>query len=190
MTKIYAIKRLETIVKHSEGGNYHYEVVANDWEGYGKNRTYLSIIETRDNSKHHVERKYGYIDNISGEYVPGKNNLEENFTFSGSRFETSEGKQFATKEEFTEWIQEHQDRSLEANLNGTQYPTDDEFLRLLADDGYTEFDNLTANGQGYAFCGYTNNGWLWEDEADLAYIKRTGRKTEVKKKDKTPYKEP
>lgn len=139
-------------------------------------------METRKNSKHRAERKYGYIDNISGEYVPDKNNLEENFTFSGSRFETPEGKQFATAEEFTEWIHEHQDPSLAAMLNGTHDPTDEEFLRLLTDDGYTEFDNLTANGQGYAFCGYTNNGWLWEDEADLAYIERTGRKTEVRKR--------
>lgn len=189
MTKIYAIKRLETIVKHSEGGNYHYEVVASDWEGYGKKRTYLSIVETRENSKHRAERKYGYIDNISGEYVPDTNDLEKNFTFSGSRFETSEGKQFATKEEFTEWIHEHQDLAFDAVLNGTQDPTDEELLRLLTDDGYTEFDDLLSDGHGYEFCGHTNNGWLWENEADPDYIERTGRKTEVRCRNKKSTKE-
>jgi hypothetical protein len=32
---------------------------------------------------------YGYINNQTGEYVPDKNDLNSNFTFSGSRFEES-----------------------------------------------------------------------------------------------------
>ena len=30
--------------------------------------------------------KYGYFDNVDGVYVPGKNDLTENFNFSGASF--------------------------------------------------------------------------------------------------------
>lgn len=86
MTKDYAVKRLQTIVNHS-GDAYDYEIKVRNWENYGKSRTYLSIVETSKTSKHYVERKYGYIDNQTGEYVPEKNDLNDNFTFRGSRFE-------------------------------------------------------------------------------------------------------
>lgn len=88
MTKDYAVERLQTIVNHS-GDMYDYEIKVRNWENYGKSRTYLSIVETSKNSKHYVERKYGYIDNQTGEYIPDKNDLNNNFTFSGSRFEES-----------------------------------------------------------------------------------------------------
>lgn len=79
-----AEKRLETIVNASGNDVYDYEIIVSEWNNYGKSRTYFKIIETRNNSKHHVERLYGYIDNESGEYVAGKNDLTENFTFNGA----------------------------------------------------------------------------------------------------------
>lgn len=66
------IEKLSKIASEKEGNGWHYEAVASDWENYGKSRTYFSIIETRDNSKHNVKMKYGYFDNISEEYIAGK----------------------------------------------------------------------------------------------------------------------
>lgn len=64
----------------------NYKIVVNDWVKYGKNRTYLKIVETRNNSKHHIEYDFGYIDNDKNEYVAGKRNLNENYTLSGASF--------------------------------------------------------------------------------------------------------
>ena len=68
------IKKLNEIVdeKNSYNNGYHYEAVVNDWENYGKSRTYFSIIETRSNSKHFNKIRYGYFDNKSGEYFREK----------------------------------------------------------------------------------------------------------------------
>ena len=87
MLRTEAERRLETIVNASKNDVYDYKIIINEWNNYGKSRTYFSIIETRKNSKHHVERRYGYIDNETDEYVAGKNDLTENFTFAGARFE-------------------------------------------------------------------------------------------------------
>lgn len=102
MTKDYAVKRLQTIVNHS-GDAYDYEIKVRNWENYGKSRTYLSIVETSKTSKHYVERKYGYIDNQTGEYIPEKNDLNDNFTFSGSRFveEAEEAQETKVSENMT-----------------------------------------------------------------------------------------
>lgn len=87
MTKEEAIKRLQVIVDNSNHApHYEYEIYATDWAKYGKSRTYFKIVETKDNSKHSKERDYGYLNNLSGEYVAGKHDLNENYTFSGSRF--------------------------------------------------------------------------------------------------------
>lgn len=93
MTKQEARKRLEAIVEHSSGGNYQYAIKLNDWEKVDPDtgeiaisRTYLEIAETRLYSKHYKIKKYGYIDNLSGEYIPEKNNIFDNYTFNGSRF--------------------------------------------------------------------------------------------------------
>lgn len=64
----------------------NYRIMANDWVKYGKNRTYLKIIETRNHSKHHIEYDFGYIDNDKNEYVAGRKNLDENYTLSGASF--------------------------------------------------------------------------------------------------------
>ena len=98
MKKEEAIKRLEAIVEASKNDVYEYQIKTNDWErentclprelGVVKvSRTYFSIVETRDNSKHYKEKKFGYIDNLSGEYVPNKyGDLTKNYTFGGMKF--------------------------------------------------------------------------------------------------------
>lgn len=88
MTKRDCEERLNTILEESgkDCGVYHREIVMNDWANYGKSRTYFSIVETCNSSKHYVKRDYGYFDNISNTYVPGKNDLNENYTFSGAKF--------------------------------------------------------------------------------------------------------
>ena len=81
MTKNEVITRLNAIAAdaNSHDNGYHYEVIVNEWVKYGKDRTYFSIVETRDNSKHYVKKDYGYFDNNADEYVAGKANIEYDF---------------------------------------------------------------------------------------------------------------
>lgn len=65
---------------------YDYRIVTNDWVKYGKDRTYLTVIETAKNSKHHKEYNFGFIDNKTNTYVPGKKNLNERYTLSGAGY--------------------------------------------------------------------------------------------------------
>ena len=81
------IKRLETIATEAEShdNGYHYEISIKDWENYGKSRTYFTIFETRDNSRHNKKISYGYFDNQTEKYIPEKyGNLTKNFTVSGA----------------------------------------------------------------------------------------------------------
>lgn len=52
--------------------HFNYEIKINDWEKYGKSRTYFKVVETRDHSKHYVEFEYGYIDNADNTYHKGR----------------------------------------------------------------------------------------------------------------------
>ncbi len=81
MTKQEIINRLNTIadLANVADNGYHYEVIARDWANYGKDRTYFTIVETRDNSKHYVKKDYGFYDNNADEYVAGKANIEYDF---------------------------------------------------------------------------------------------------------------
>lgn len=64
----------------------NYRIVAKDWVKYGKDRTYLKIIETRNHSKHYIEYDFGFIDNNTNEYVAGRRDLTERYTLAGSSF--------------------------------------------------------------------------------------------------------
>ena len=90
MTKAEAVKRLETIIENSNTYDYcEFDIVAKDWQNYGKDRTYLSIVERSKNysiSKHYKSRDYGYYDNTAGQYVAGKNDLTKDYTFGGMNF--------------------------------------------------------------------------------------------------------
>ncbi len=86
MTKNEAIQRLELIVaetKKTSIRGYDYEVIARDWENYGKSRTYLKLIEYGEGTKHNIQMDYGYIDNHSGEYFPGRIDMRNDFTAGG-----------------------------------------------------------------------------------------------------------
>lgn len=87
MKKTEVIARLNAIadLANSYDNGYHYEVKISEWVKYGKDRTYFSIVETRDNSKHYVKKDYGFYDNNAEEFVPGKANID--YTFSGEKFE-------------------------------------------------------------------------------------------------------
>jgi hypothetical protein len=81
------IERINTIISASNRPeDYTLTAVVNDWANYGKNRTYISIVETRANSRHYAKREYGYIDNLTNAYVPGKCDARQNYTFSGAKF--------------------------------------------------------------------------------------------------------
>lgn len=85
MTKIEIIERLQLIVDiaNAPENGYHYELIVSDWAKYGKDRTYFKIRETRENSKHFVEKDYGYYDNISESFVCGKSSID--YRFSGAK---------------------------------------------------------------------------------------------------------
>lgn len=90
MTKQNFIDRLNKIAEVSAAEGWTYTVKLNDWENYGKSRTFFSIVETRNNNKHYTEKKYGYYDNKSETYVPDKyGNLSSEilFDFSGNKIE-------------------------------------------------------------------------------------------------------
>ena len=83
------INRLKEIVANSTVLSYcEMKIKVNDWQNYGKSRTYFSIVERSIGaSKHYKEKKYGYVDNITGEYFPAKyGDAMENYTFGGMRF--------------------------------------------------------------------------------------------------------
>jgi len=90
MKRVELIENLKKICDeaNSHDSGYHYEMKANDWEKGNKSRTYFSIIETREGTRHYNKKDYGYFDNISNEYVEGySNNLDSTlFTFSGAKF--------------------------------------------------------------------------------------------------------
>lgn len=83
--------RLQVLVdERGDGGGYHYTIEENNWENYGKSRTYYNIIETRDNSKHRSEYRFGYYDNKEEKYVAGKSDVYRNFNLAGSKFDIDE----------------------------------------------------------------------------------------------------
>lgn len=60
-----------------------YAVKENVWEKYGKSRTYLKVVETRNHSKHYAEYDFGYIDNNTNEYHAGKHDAFGRYTLGG-----------------------------------------------------------------------------------------------------------
>lgn len=86
MTNLNAIlAKIENIINHS-ADCYNYEIRTNVWEKGGKNRTYITVIETTDRTKHYKKHDFGYIDNTNNEYCPGKWDANKNFNLGGSSF--------------------------------------------------------------------------------------------------------
>lgn len=82
-TKEYCIARLNTIIANS-ATRYKLFVSTSEWKKYDYDRTYFSIIEK--GIRHYTKRDFGYFDNLLSEYIPGKADLTENYTFSGALF--------------------------------------------------------------------------------------------------------
>ena len=59
---------------NSHDNGYQYQEKISEWESAdgSKSRTYFSITEKRNGSKHFAKQDYGYYDNITGEYFPQK----------------------------------------------------------------------------------------------------------------------
>lgn len=62
------VAEIESIVETAKCEGWNYTININDWENYGKSRTYFSVIETRNNSKHWAKYDFGFIDNLTDEY--------------------------------------------------------------------------------------------------------------------------
>jgi len=86
MTKSEAVEKMNMIVANSTSGNGEvYDIKVNDWDKEGKSRTYFAIARTWRSK--YATKKYGYIDNVSGEYIPETyGNLNNNFTYDGAKF--------------------------------------------------------------------------------------------------------
>ena len=81
-------------------------------------------------------------------------------------------KQFETKEAFDEWMVnfkkaylEKQGDSLFEQLMAPAL-TDEDYINGLLADGYTDLDDLVADGHAYQIGEHKNNGWLYHDEID------------------------
>lgn len=94
MTRDELINRAHMILENSTKYEHcEYYVKTDDWQNYGYDRTYFSIIEKEKyNPKRRtyckrVEYKYGFLDNTTGEYHPEKyKDLRIDHTLSGNSF--------------------------------------------------------------------------------------------------------
>ena len=91
-----------------------------------------------------------------------------------------ESKQFRNKEEMDKWLKEKYREKNKGNkgdflkvVMGCAISTE-KYIEMLIEEGYTDLDNLTANGEGYTLGKYTNNGWIYADNADLRYCIEKG----------------
>ena len=81
-------------------------------------------------------------------------------------------KYFRTKEEFDQWILDFRKNyrktygdELFAQLSALE-PTDKDYISGLLGAGYTDLDNLVADGHAYQIGSHKNNGWFYSDEID------------------------
>lgn len=79
------IEKIDEILENTNKV-YIRNIVCNDWEKYGKNRTYISVVETDDRTKHYKKFDFGYIDNTTNEYVPGKWDANQRYNLAGAKF--------------------------------------------------------------------------------------------------------
>lgn len=79
---------------------------------------------------------------------------------------------FETKKEFDQWIADFRKAHMEKQggniFSQIMAPelTDDDYIRGLIADGYTDLDNLVIDGHAYEIGGHRNNGWFYRDEID------------------------
>lgn len=87
-------------------------------------------------------------------------------------------KQFANREEFDKWVQD----AFKKDAFEMAFVTDKEIIEKLIESGYTDLDNLLADGHAYQIGEHKNNGWMYEDEVDWEYIDRAEVKAELRKR--------
>lgn len=79
-------------------------------------------------------------------------------------------KTFKTKKEFDKWLdnfrENYMNKQGEDLFNQFMAPalTDEDYIRGLISDGYTDLDNLVEDGHCYKIGDHSNNGWLYRDE--------------------------
>lgn len=91
-------------------------------------------------------------------------------------------KYFKTKKEFDKYINAKFNSDTLLDMLAKQGPTDEEIIDALITDGYTDLNNLVEDGHAYQIGEHTNNGWIYEDEADIAYMESQGIKREIRKR--------
>lgn len=91
-----------------------------------------------------------------------------------------ESKYFKNIEEFENWLTREK-LTFEEMIQGRR-KTDEEIIKDLIDDGYTDLDNLVLDGHGYQIGNHANNGWLYEDEVDMYYVKSKNIMLEIRKR--------
>lgn len=70
----------------SERCRYDYKVYVKDWERGGKSRTYMSVYETLNGTRHNIKIDCGYFDNVLNEYVSGYHDLTDRFDLCGRSY--------------------------------------------------------------------------------------------------------
>lgn len=95
---------------------------------------------------------------------------------------------FETKGDFDNWIEQHFSPQTVEEMLTCRVSDEDIIAKLLA-DGYTDLDNLVLDGHAYMIGSHTNNGWLYEDEADINYLKFIGKKVELRARKQISIKE-
>lgn len=97
-------------------------------------------------------------------------------------------KQFETKEAFDKWVIDFKKSYTERNSNSlfdqlmSEQPSDIDYISGLIADGYTDLNNLVADGHRYQIGNHTNNGWMYRDEVDVNYVKNKGISVEIRER--------
>lgn len=94
-------------------------------------------------------------------------------------------KQFANRHELNKWINAKNLERYPVDPNNVWQTvgyrmSDKEMFETLVQEGYTDLDNLLADGHYYDIGGHTNNGWAYRDEVDLDYISEWGIMIELR----------
>ncbi|MFG6393088.1 MAG: hypothetical protein K1W24_02695 [Lachnospiraceae bacterium] len=85
ITKEHLIEKLEEKRAYAAErySRFLYFAHANDWQSYGKDRTYFVVYEKSNVTRHNVKIDCGYFDNIKNEYVPGRRDLTDKYDLCG-----------------------------------------------------------------------------------------------------------
>lgn len=85
-------------------------------------------------------------------------------------------KQFDTKADFDKWVVDFKNAHMKSHgdslLEWFTAPdlTEEDYINGLIADGYTDLDNLVADGHAYQIGNHTNNGWYYRDEVDMERV--------------------